>query len=79
MFWMMVQGIVFIILTLIIEYKVWNYLVCKKKDDCEDRENLDALDEDVLKEKERVLNNSGMDVLQVKNLCKRYENIFRCN
>merc|ERR1712235_153956 len=29
-------------------------------------------DEDVLKENERVMNNSDIDVLQVKNLCKRY-------
>ena len=71
MFWMMVQGIVFIILTLSIEYKVWNYFVCRKKEDADDTDNCEALDEDVLKEKERVMNNSDIDVLQVKNLCKR--------
>merc|ERR1719373_966875 len=72
MFWMMIQGLVFIILTLSIEYRVWTYIICRKNEDDKATENMENLDEDVLKERERVFSNSDMDVLQVKNLCKRY-------
>merc|ERR1719373_1356322 len=72
MFWMMIQGLVFIILTLSIEYRVWTYIICRKTEDDKATENMENMDEDVLKERERVFRNNDMDVLQVKNICKRY-------
>ena len=71
MFWMMIQGLVFIILTLSIEYRVWTYIICRKNEDDKATENMENMDEDVLKERERVFRNNDMDVLQVKNICKR--------
>ena len=70
---MFVQGTVFIILTLVVEYRIWAWLVCTKRNDVSDDDSLDIeeLDEDVLEERKRVLKNSNTDVLQVKNLFKR--------
>ena len=72
-FWMFVQGTVFIILTLVVEYRLWTWLVCTKRNDVSDDDALDTedLDEDVLDERKRVLKSSNTDVLQVKNLFKR--------
>ena len=72
-FCMFVQGTVFIILTLVVEYRLWAWLVCTKRNDVSDDDSLDIeeLDEDVLEERKRVLKNSNTDVLQVKNLFKR--------
>ena len=72
-FCMFVQGTVFIILTLVVEYRLWAWLVCTKRNDVSDDDSLDIeeLDEDVLEERKRVLKTSNTDVLQVKNLFKR--------
>ena len=72
-FCMFVQGTVFIILTLVVEYRLWACLVCTKRNDVSDDDSLDIddLDEDVLEERKRVLKTSNTDVLQVKNLFKR--------
>ena len=72
-FWMFVQGSVFILLTLVVEYRLWAWLVCTKRNDVSDQDMLDIedLDEDVLEERKRVLKSSNTDVLQVKNLFKR--------
>ena len=72
-FCMFVQGTVFIILTLVVEYRLWAFLVCTKRNDVSDDDSLDIdhLDEDVLEERKRVLKTSNTDVLQVKNLFKR--------
>ena len=72
-FWMFVQGTVFIILTLVVEYRLWTWLVCTKRNDVSDDDTLDTedLDEDVHDERKRVLKSSNTDVLQVKNLFKR--------
>ena len=74
-FWMFVQGTVFIILTLVVEYRLWTWLlVCTKRNDVSDDDTLNTedLDEDVLEERKRVLKPSNTDVLQVKNLFKRF-------
>ena len=71
---MFVQGSVFILITLVVEYRLWAWLVCcTKRNDVGDDDKLDIedLDEDVLEERKRVLKSSNTDVLQVKNLFKR--------
>ena len=70
-FWMFLQGVVFFSFTLLLQSKFWTYWFSKaggpKGDEQEDE------DEDVKQERERViLGGVGDDVMQVKNLFKRY-------
>ena len=74
MLWL-VQGSVFILATLLVEAGAWRRLVCwwrrgQREADTGDTEDKD-LDEDVVKERLRVLSGKDADVLQVKNLFKR--------
>ena len=74
MLWL-VQGSVFILATLLVEAGSWRRLVCwwrrgQREADTGDTEDKD-LDEDVVKERLRVLSGKDADVLQVKNLFKR--------
>ena len=73
MFWMLVQGLVFFIATLLLEYRVWIYLLAlrKKDNDAVIEEELE-LDEDVEEERNRVFSSDNADVLKVKNLFKTY-------
>ena len=72
-FWMFVQGTIFIIITLVVEYKLWTLLICRRKNDVSNNDiDTEALDEDVIDERTRVLKDSGTDVLQVKNIFKRF-------
>ena len=74
MFCLFIQGVLFFGLTLTIQSKFWriscnNSKVNSLKDQLEDIEDED---EDVKRERSRVLNSDiGADVLQVKNLFKR--------
>ena len=75
MLWLVVQGSVFILATLLVEAGSWRRLVCwwrrgQREADTGDTEDKD-LDEDVVKERLRVLSGKDADVLQVKNLFKR--------
>jgi len=76
MFCLFIQGVLFFGLTLTIQSKFWriscnNSKVNSLKDQLEDNEDED---EDVKRERSRVLNSDiGADVLQVKNLFKRYK------
>ena len=75
MLWLVVQGAVFILATLLVEAGAWRRLVCwwrrgQLEADAGDTEDKD-LDEDVVKERLRVLSGKDADVLQVKNLFKR--------
>ena len=72
MLWLVVQGAVFILATLLVEAGSWRRLVCwwrrgQPEADTGDTEDKD-LDEDVVKERLRVLSGKDADVLQVKNL-----------
>ena len=72
---LVVQGSVFILATLLVEAGAWRRLVCwwrrgQREADTGDSEDKD-LDEDVVKERLRVLSGKDADVLQVKNLFKR--------
>ena len=59
-FCMFVQGTVFIILTLVVEYRLWACLVCTKRNDVVDDDSLDVddLHEDVVVERKRGLKTS---------------------
>ena len=74
MFWMLVQGLVFFVATLLLEYRVWVYISALRKKSSKDAENNDELelDEDVEEERNRVFSPDNADVLQVKNLYKTY-------
>ena len=76
MFCMLLQGSIFFIATLLIEYRVWTVVLAMRKKyyvdgDLDDDGN--ELDEDVVEERNRVYSDSNSDVLQVKNLFKKYE------
>ena len=74
MFCLFVQGILFFGLTLLIQSKFWRLSCGKASVDAEkELMNDDEEDEDVQRERLRVLKSEiGTDVLQVKNLFKRY-------
>ena len=76
MFCMLLQGSIFFIATLLIEYRVWTIVLAMRKKyyvdgDLDDDGN--ELDEDVVAERNRVYSDSNSDVLQVKNLFKKYD------
>merc|ERR1719461_696185 len=75
MFCLFVQGILFFGLTLLIQSKFWRLSCGKASVDAEkELMNDDEEDEDVQRERLRVLKSEiGTDVLQVKNLFKRYK------
>ena len=73
MFWMLVQGTLFVLITFIIESKLWRLLLCRRDQETVDVDNIENdLDEDVVEERRRVMRNTDSDVLTVKNLFKRY-------
>ena len=72
-FWMFVQGALFILLTFVIESKLWRSLLCRRSEENIDMDDIENdLDEDVIEERKRVFSNLNSDVLTVKNLFKRY-------
>ena len=68
-----IQGVLFFILTLLVQYRFWTWRPqCLRSDfdmsELEDHE----VDEDVARERERVLNKENPnDVLAIKNLVKK--------
>lgn len=79
MFCMLVQGSLFFLFTIGVQTKFWKRFLSARtlqveaEDDVEDSEE----DVDVLTERERVLNSqAGDDVLQLKNLFKRFALFF---
>ena len=73
LFCMFIQGSLFFLCTVGIQSKFWKKLLSAKKLrlEAEDEEEFES-DEDVIKERVRVLNSEpGDDVLQVRNLFKR--------
>jgi len=74
MFCLFIQGVLFFGVTLMIQSKFWRATCRMSKEDSEQDGSDDVEDEDVKKERSRVLNSEiGTDVLQVKNLFKRYK------
>ena len=72
MFCLFIQGVLFFGVTLMIQSKFWRATCRMSKEDSEQDGSDDVEDEDVKKERSRVLNSEiGTDVLQVKNLFKR--------
>ena len=70
---MIIQGVIFFILTLMIQYKFWTWRPkCLRSDfDMSELEDYE-MDEDVAREKDRVLNKENPnDVLSIKNLVKK--------
>merc|ERR1719499_2741837 len=72
---MFVQGAFFFVLTLIIQSKFWRMTCTNSKvESAKNKDEMEDEDEDVRKERNRVLSSEvGTDVLQVKNLFKRYK------
>lgn len=63
---MFVQGIVFFLATLAIQSEFWTLRLKKDETDKKAPEEIEDLDEDVEKERSRILNSQGgSDVLQV--------------
>ncbi|XP_023327394.1 ATP-binding cassette sub-family A member 2 [Eurytemora carolleeae] len=76
--WMFVQGIVFFLATLAIQSEFWTWRLKKDETETKVPEEIEDLDEDVEKERSRILNSQGgSDVLQTKNLFKRYNKNIR--
>jgi len=72
-FWLFVQGSLFILLTFVIESKLWRGIFCRRNKENIDTDDIEKdLDEDVIEERKRVFSNLNSDVLTVKNLFKRY-------
>ena len=72
-FWLFVQGSLFILLTFMIESKLWRGIFCRRNKENIDTDDIEKdLDEDVIEERKRVFSNLNSDVLTVKNLFKRY-------
>lgn len=73
---MFIQGLVFFIITLLIEFKVFSRIYLKLMELLYGAQDLDGnhedQDKDVKRERERVLSNDCADVLVIKDLSKRY-------
>jgi len=73
-FYMFLQGIVFFAFTLLLQSKFWTYWFSKAEGPKEKDKQSENEDEDVKNERNRVLKGEiGDDVMQVKNLFKRYK------
>jgi len=73
-FYMFLQGIVFFAFTLLLQSKFWTYWFSKAEGPKEKEKQPENEDEDVKNERNRVLKGEiGDDVMQVKNLFKRYK------